>query len=430
MMNAERLSLESLEDAALDRLLDRGIQLRLYLGPPLFLATITLLAWDAASWRRWLVFAIVSLAATRLVWEAVRARRVGFSRGRVASLLPVPATVITLVVVASGGADSPLVVMLPLVAVFLSLFHSPVAGFLFAGFSSLAMGVVTWAEWAELTPEFIPQWFGGGARLSNDPLLFTRGGAVIVAAWWAAGVGLVMRRAFRSAIQGALDARDEVLHNQHESSKTLTTLAAEIAHELKNPLASVKGLAALVDREAQGKDKERLTVLRREVDRMQEILESFLTFSRPLVPLAVAPVSLAGLVQSVIDLHEGTALERGVALRADLREVSVTGDSRKLKQVLINLVQNALDVSPRGSALDLVVRADKFGGSILVMDRGPGVADAERAFDPGVTTKETGSGLGLTVSRLVARQHGGDVRLLARDGGGTIAELALPGAPP
>jgi two-component system sensor histidine kinase CreC len=147
-------------------------------------------------------------------------------------------------------------------------------------------------------------------------------------------------------------------------------------------------------------------------------------------PLAVAPVSLSALVQSVIDLHEGTAHERGIELRADAKDLSVTGDSRKLKQVLINLVQNALDVAPKGSSVDLVVRSEKAGGAVLVMDRGPGVADAERAFVPGVTSKEHGNGLGLTVSRLVARQHGGDVQLLPREGGGTIAELLLPGAPP
>jgi two-component system sensor histidine kinase HydH len=429
-MNAERLSLEGLEDAALNRLLEGGIRLRLYLAPPVFLSTITLLTWDGAPWRRGTVFLIVSLAALRLGWEAVQSRSVAITRGRISSLLPVPAAVMTLVVVASGGVDSPLVVMMPLVAVFLSLFLSHRAGFLFAGFGSVVMLAVTLFQWAELNPEFIPLLFGGGARLSNSALLFSRGGAVLVALWWGAVVGWVMRRAFRSAIQAALDARDEVLHNQQESAKTLTTLAAEIAHELKNPLASVKGLAALVDREAQGKDKERLTVLRREVDRMQEILESFLTFSRPLVPLAVAPVSLSALVQSVIELHEGMAHERGIELRADAKDLSVTGDSRKLKQVLINLVQNALDVAPKGSSVDLVVRSEKAGGAVLVMDRGPGVADAERAFVPGVTSKEHGNGLGLTVSRLVARQHGGDVRLLPREGGGTIAELLLPGAPP
>jgi signal transduction histidine kinase len=242
-------------------------------------------------------------------------------------------------------------------------------------------------------------------------------------------MGGVMRNAFRSATQRALDARDDVLTTHEENTRALTIMTAEIAHELKNPLASVKGLAALLDREAEGKNHERLTVLRREVDRMQEILDSFLNFTRPVVPLQVGAVELKDLVEQVVALHEGMAHERGVSLRVDAKELSVKADVRKLKQVLINLVQNALHVTGAEGAIDLVVRPDANGASVLVMDRGPGVQNAERAFEAGVTTKDRGSGLGLTVSRLLARQHGGDVRLLPRDGGGTIAELTLPSAP-
>ena len=163
---------------------------------------------------------------------------------------------------------------------------------------------------------------------------------------------------------------------------------------------------------------------------MQEILESFLNFSRPLVPLDVAPVRLAEVVEQVAALHEGVARERGVTVRLDARpDVMVKADGRKLKQVIINLMQNALDVTPSGGAVDVVVGPDGGGAKISVMDRGPGVKDPERAFDPGVTSKENGNGLGLTISRLLARQHGGDVRLIARDGGGTVAVLTLPGVP-
>lgn len=432
-MKTQRLDVQQAEDAALEALFRRGVQLRIYAAPFVFLAGMTVIALDPSSWRRWLVFVAVAVASVRVTLELLRARREGFQRRRLYGLVPVPATLLLIVVGISGGLDSPIFLMLPLVTVFLALFFRPSFAFAFAGAGTLVVGLLTVVAWRGLVPDYVPLAFGGGPRASaTDTLLFTRATISVIALWWASLIGLIMRRAFQAAIQRALDGRDEVLVLHEESTRTLTTLAAEIAHELKNPLASVKGLAQLVDREVSApKEKERLGVLRREVDRMQEILDSFLTFSRPLVPLDLSPVPLPELVEEVLALHEGVARERAVTLRLDARPgLAVRADARKVKQVLINLVQNALDVTPAGGAVDLVVGPEGRGARVSVMDRGPGVADAERAFEPGVTSKPRGSGLGLTVSRLIARQHGGEVRLLPREGGGAVAELSLPEAPP
>lgn len=427
----QRLSLEEVEDAALDALFQRGVKLRLYLAPFLFLAIVSVLAWDPARWRLWLVGTAISLAVTRLAWEFLRARRVGLQRTRLTSLMPVPATLLLIVVSTSGGVESPVFVLLPLVAVFLCLFLRPAYGIAFAALATVLVWVLTLIAWKAWVPTLIPSFFGGGPRFpGNDALLLTRATLLSIALGWGALLGWVMRRAFQSAIQRALNARDELLVSHDESTRTLTTLVAEIAHELKNPLASVKGLAALVDREASGKEKERLTVLRREVDRMQEILESFLNFSRPLVPLDVAPVKVSEVVEQVAALYEGVARERGVALRLDVRpEITVKADARKLKQVIINLLQNAIDVTGQGGAVDLVVGPEGSGAKVSVLDRGPGVKDVERVFEPGVTSKAQGHGLGLTIARLLARQHGGEVRLVGREGGGTSGELSLPASP-
>ncbi len=105
-------------------------------------------------------------------------------------------------------------------------------------------------------------------------------------------------------------------------------------------------------------------------------------------------------------------------------------DPRKVKQVLINLVQNAIEASPRGAEVALEPDVDPRGGArVRVLDRGSGVDAAlgELVWQPGVTTKATGSGLGLTIARAIARQHGGDLVLRPREGGGTVAELSLPG---
>ncbi len=432
-MKTQRLNVEQVEAAALDALFRRGVQLRLYAAPFVFLTAMTVLALDPTPWRRWLVLLAVGLAGLRVSFALRRARREGFRRQQLYELLPVPATLLLLVVGTSGGVDSPLLVVAPLVTVFLALFFRPGYGAAFAAAATVVVLALTAVAALGLVPDFVPAALGGGSGASATPaMLVLRATFAVLALWWASLIGWVMRGAFQSATQRALDARDEVLVMHEESTHTLTTLAAEIAHELKNPLASVKGLAQLVDREVTSpREKERLGVLRREVDRMQDILESFLTFSRPVVPLDLSPVPLTELVEEVVALHEGVARERAVSFRLDARAgVAVRADARKVKQVLVNLVQNALDVTAAGGAVDLVVGADAKGARVSVMDRGPGVADAERVFEPGVTTKPRGSGLGLTVSRLIARQHGGEVRLLPRDGGGVVAELTLPEAPP
>jgi signal transduction histidine kinase len=177
-----------------------------------------------------------------------------------------------------------------------------------------------------------------------------------------------------------------------------------------------------------GKSGERLAVLRREVDRMQGILEEFLNFSRPLVPVATEKVDIDALCREVAALHEGMAHERGISIKVRGAGATALCDPRKIEQILLNLVQNALEASPTGATVEIESSHDSDCVRVRVLDRGPGVAAelAARVFAPGLTSKAQGSGLGLTIARALARQHGGDLEIGAREGGGCVAVLRLP----
>jgi two-component system sensor histidine kinase HydH len=245
--------------------------------------------------------------------------------------------------------------------------------------------------------------------------------------------GISSRRMSDDMLQRSLEVRDELLSTHHERLHELTTLSGEIAHELKNPLASIKGLVHLVACDP-AKAPERLKVLRGEVDRMQAVLDEFLNFSRPLVPLSQESVDLGELSSDVLDLHEGQARERGIVLVAPASSgFEVRCDKRKVKQILINLIQNAIDASPKGGEVHVTVEQHRDRAVLCVLDRGPGLPpeESDRVFEAGFTSKARGAGLGLTIVRALAEQHGGCATVRNRGGGGCVAEVLLPiaGAP-
>jgi signal transduction histidine kinase len=335
-----------------------------------------------------------------------------------------------LVVVGStGGLASPFLYLCIPLAIFAALFLGPaprlaLLGTQLAGLWGYAFLGATGAVDLNLRV------FGGGARPGGPPAyVWAHAVGVTAALALATGAGLAMKLAFERTLRRRVSAQQESLRAHADRAEELTALSAEIAHELKNPLASVKGLAALLAQNVDGgKGGERLSVLRREVDRMQSILDEFLNFSRPLVPLALGETDVGAACREVAALHEGLSKERGVSLEVRAEDVPARCDPRKLKQVLINLVQNAIDASPAGAEVVLEAERADGGARVRVLDRGRGVDPAigDQIFAPGVTTKPRGSGLGLTIARALARQHGGDLVLGRRDGGGTVAELSLP----
>lgn len=230
--------------------------------------------------------------------------------------------------------------------------------------------------------------------------------------------------------QRALDKmREERVVQATEQLRRLQSVGGKVAHELKNPLAAIKGLVQLVARSSEeGRAHERLTVALSEIARMENILVQYLTFSRPLEDLVIGPVDLGTLVADVVEVMSGRAENGGVRLSSRGGRVVVPGDPRRLKEALINLVSNAIEATPPGGSVEVVVEPGPEHATITVRDTGIGMnaAHLARVGESGFTTREGGTGLGVVLARNVIRQHAGELHHDSEKGTGTTATVVLP----
>ncbi|HNQ00949.1 MAG: PAS domain-containing protein [Syntrophobacterales bacterium] len=214
------------------------------------------------------------------------------------------------------------------------------------------------------------------------------------------------------------------------------SLAAGVAHEIRNPLSSIKGFATYFRQRYGGvpDDVKMADIMIREVDRLNRVITELLEFSRP-VDLKRKATDAAGLVQRAADTIEIQAREKGIALRMELAAgmPPVFVDPDRMMQVLLNLFLNALAAMERGGVLS--VGLDLQNGRTLrisVADTGTGIPreDLGRVFDPYFTTKPSGTGLGLAIVHRIVEAHGGDIRLESEPGRGTTFTILLPLADP
>lgn len=212
-----------------------------------------------------------------------------------------------------------------------------------------------------------------------------------------------------------------------------------LAHELKAPLSSIRGAAELLGEDPPEADRARFVAnLRAETERLQRIVERLLELAAlesKRAGSALGDVDLTELVRARCRAAEAGAALRAVTLRCGARGTAarVQGDAVLLGQAVDNLLQNAIEFSPRGAAVEIAVEGEAGGVEVRVEDRGPGVPDfaVEKVFDrfyslPRPDTGRKSSGLGLSIVREVVRLHAGEVRLENRPGGGARAVLRLP----
>ncbi len=223
-----------------------------------------------------------------------------------------------------------------------------------------------------------------------------------------------------------------------ETVITLGTFAAGIAHDLNNPLQVIRSRSELVLESPPSTPacelNEDLATIHRQAERASRIIEGFLELSRQREK-AVAPLDINQLVENTLLLIGEQMRKTGIAVRTELDGgvAQIMGDATALERVLINLLSNARDAMPQGGAVTIVSRepSDSPGWlHLTIADTGPGISpDAlKRIFDLLYTTKQSGTGLGLWMSRRIIQEHNGRIEVQSELGRGTTFTIKLPAA--
>ena len=387
-------------------------------------ATMLAILWHAgvASWRLAIVGGAFALfmAAQRLVIRKARRERciegafVGISVG--AQLMVVTSGGLT------GGVHSPFIPTIALPAIISLLFFGPIPA---SRWIAVGNGLLIVAMFA--LPESVT-----GSSLPDPEYI----ACVLIALGWSLFMlhhiaGKLARAATRAGESYAC-LREERVAEAEAQLRRLQSVGAKVAHELKNPLAAIKGLCQLIARTPESeRTQERLSVVAAEIERMETILHEYLSFSRPLEDLHPESIDLAALARDVRDVLAGRADQAGVTIAVEGAATPAKGDPRRLKEALINLVANAIEATPNGGRVLLRVRATGDGAvTIAVDDTGRGIAPEhlERLGTSFFTTRAEGTGLGVVLAHSVITQHGGTLAYKSSLGLGTSAVVTLPAA--
>jgi signal transduction histidine kinase len=242
-------------------------------------------------------------------------------------------------------------------------------------------------------------------------------------------------RESREALLRLGKAQDSMMRSERMAA--IGTLAAGLAHEVRNPLNSIslqlvllaRRLAKVTDGLLKSEVDSLVETTRREIERLDQLVGEFLSLSS-VDRLSLKDSDPEALIHDVMDLMAPLARDRGVRVSENLsgRLPPIPLDREKMKQVLINLVRNAIEAMPDGGSLQLCSRASNATVVLGVTDSGPGIEPGLNVFDFFTTTKEGGTGLGLPIARSIIEAHGGDLTFESRPGQGStfFVKLKVP----
>lgn len=242
---------------------------------------------------------------------------------------------------------------------------------------------------------------------------------------------LYLLTAFITGIFVDRERREARRVKKAEDLALLGQAAAAVAHELKTPLVAIGGFAQQINRDLEEghPHQEKLRIIVDQVAHMEQLLREMLDYSRP-IELRLQAQSLNELVGDVVALCAASAKEAEVQIvqQADPDMDSPPLDGGRMKQVILNLLQNAVQASPRGGKVWVITRQTPKYVEVEVSDQGSGIAQDywDQLFFPFFTTKRGGTGLGLAISHKIVEAHQGVLELVKSNENGTTFRVQLP----
>jgi signal transduction histidine kinase len=223
--------------------------------------------------------------------------------------------------------------------------------------------------------------------------------------------------------------RTEELLRERAALARLGEMAAVVAHEVKNPLAGIRGALQVIGGRLPETSRDRAIVgdVVARLDSLNEIVQDLLVFARPREP-RLSPVSVAELLEDTAALLRKDVAHAGVDVTISGDRPLIGADPEQLQTAFLNLLLNAVQASSSGDRIRVTIASDDGVCRVAIADSGPGIppGTADKIFEPFFTTKHRGTGLGLPTARRVIELHHGSIAVDCPPGGGTVVTVTLP----